>query len=113
MAGQIDRDAFVGAPEGQPHTRLDNRMATVELNHDFYRNLRWNTSARYYFSQANEHGSFVLPAFAPPDPATPTVYPILTLDMSNNPVREGTFDTNLFASFVALAAAWAAGRREL
>ena len=98
MAGQIDRDAFVGAPVGQPHTRLDNRMATIELNHDFSDNLRWNTSARYYFSQANEHGSFVLPAFAPPDPASPTVYPILTLDMSNNPVREGTFDSNLFAS---------------
>ncbi len=32
MAGQIDRNAFVGAPAGQPHTRLDNRMATAELN---------------------------------------------------------------------------------
>ena len=57
MAGQIDRDAFVGAPVGQSHTRLDNRMATAELNHAFTDNLRWNASARYYFSQANEHGS--------------------------------------------------------
>ena len=102
MAGQIDRNAFVGAPVGQPHTRLDNRMATVELNHDFSDSLRWNTSARYYFSQANEHGSFVLPAFAPPDPATPTLYPILTLDMSNNPLREGTFDTNLYTNLHGL-----------
>ena len=102
MAGQIDRNVFAGAPVGQPHTRLDNRMVTLELNHSFTDNLRWNTSARYYFSQANEHGSFILPAFAPPDPATPTVYPILTLDMSNNPVREGTFDTNLFASLRGL-----------
>lgn len=95
MAEQVDRNAFAGAPIGQPHTRLDIRMATVELSHSFTDTLRWNTSARYYFSQANEHGSFVLPALAPPDPATPSVYPILTLDMSNNPVREGTFDTNL------------------
>jgi iron complex outermembrane receptor protein len=102
MSGQIDRNAFVGAPVGQPHTRLDSRMATAELNHDFNDNVRWNISARYYFSQANEHGSFVLPSFAPPDPATPTVYPILTLDMSNNPVREGTFDTNLSASLHGL-----------
>lgn len=53
---------------------------------------------RYYFSQANEHGIFILPSMYPPDPTTPTTYAILTLDMSNNPVREGTFDTNLAAS---------------
>ena len=108
MAGQIDRNAFAGAPAGQPHTRLDSRMATAELNHSFTDNLRWNTSARYYFSQANEHGSFVLPAFGPPDPATPTVYPIFTVDMANNPVREGTFDTNLLANLRGLG-----GRHEL
>ena len=102
MAGQIDRNAFVGAPVGQPHTILDSNMITAELNHEFNDNMRWDTSARYYFSQANEHGSFVLPSLAPPDPAIPTVYPILTLDMSNNPVREGTFDTNLFASLRGL-----------
>jgi iron complex outermembrane receptor protein len=98
MAGQIDRKAFAGAPVGQPHTRLDSNMATLELNHDFTDTLHWNTSARYYFSQANEHGSFVYPALAAPDPSTPTVYPIFTLDMPSNPVREGTFDTNLTAN---------------
>ena len=94
LAGLIDRNAFAGAPLGQPHTRLDSRMATVELNHIFSDNLRWNTSARYYFSQANEHGSFVFPGLNPPDPAPP-VYQIFTLDMPSNPVREGTFDSNL------------------
>ncbi len=108
MAGQIDRNAFAGAPVGQPHTRLDSRMATVDLNHTFTDSLRWNTSARYYFSQANEHGSFILPSLYPPDPATPTTYAILTLDMSNNPVREGTFDTNLVANLRGLG-----GKQEL
>lgn len=108
MAGQIDRDAFAGAPVGQPHTRLDSRMVTLNLDHIFTDSLRWNTSARYYYSQANEHGSFVLPSAYPPNPATPTLYPILTLDMSNNPVHEINFDTNLLASRRALG-----GRHEL
>ena len=101
MAGQIDRNAFAGAPVGQPHTRIDSRMATAELNHAFNDRLRWNTTARYYFSQANEHGSFVLPGLSPPDPAPP-VYQIFTLDMPSNPVREGTFDTNLTANLRGL-----------
>lgn len=101
FAGLIDRDAFAGAPVGQPHTRLDSRMATVELDHIFSDNLHWNTSARYYFSQANEHGSFVFPGLNPPDPAPP-VYQIFTLDMPSNPVREGTFDTNLIANLRGL-----------
>jgi iron complex outermembrane receptor protein len=96
FAGQVDRNAFAGAPVGQPHTRLDSRMATADLNHTFTDNLRWNTSARYYFSQANEHGSFIFPGLSPPDP-DPPVYQIFTLDMPSNPVREGTFDTNLMA----------------
>jgi len=101
FAGLIDRDAFAGAPVGQPHTRLDNRMATVELNHSFSDALHWNTSTRYYFSQANEHGSFVLPGLNPPDP-DPPVYQIFTLDMPSNPVREGTFDSNLTANLLGL-----------
>jgi iron complex outermembrane receptor protein len=106
MAGQVDRNAFAGAPVGQPHTRLDSRMATLDLNHTFTDSLRWNTSARYYFSQANEHGSFVYPGLNP-DP-NPPVYWIYTLDMSNNPVREGTFDTDLEASLRGLG-----GKHEL
>ncbi len=107
MAGQIDRNAFAGAPVGQPHTRLDSSMATVELNHTFADSLRWNTSGRYYFSQANEHGSFVLPGLNPPDPVPP-VYQIFTLDMPSNPVSEGTFDTNLAANLRGLG-----GKHEL
>jgi iron complex outermembrane receptor protein len=106
MAGQVDRNAFAGAPVGQPHTRLDSRMATMELNHTFTDSLRWNTSARYYFSQANEHGSFILPGFNPDPP--PPVYNIYTLDMPSNPVREGTFDTNLMTNLRGLG-----GKHEL
>jgi iron complex outermembrane receptor protein len=106
LAGQIDRNAFVGAPIGQPHTRIDSRNAAVELNHTFNDKVRWTTTARYYFSQANEHGSFVLPGLNP-DPAPP-VYNIYTLDMPSNPVREGTFDTNLVANLRGLG-----GRHEL
>jgi iron complex outermembrane receptor protein len=106
IAGQIDRNAFAGAPVGQPHTRLDSRMATVDLNHTFTDSLRWNTSARYYFSQANEHGSFILPGLNPDPP--PPVYNIYTLDMPSNPVREGTFDTNLAANLRGLG-----GKHEL
>lgn len=107
LAGQVDRNAFAGAPVGQPHTRLDSRMATVDLNHTFTDWLRWNTSARYYFSQANEHGSFILPGLNPPDPVPP-VYQIFTLDMPSNPVREGTVDTNLIADLRGLG-----GKHEL
>jgi hypothetical protein len=82
FAGQVDRNAFAGAPVGQPHTRLESRMGTVDLNHTITDSLGWNTSARYYFSQANEHGSFILPGLSPPDPAPP-VYQIFTLDITD------------------------------
>lgn len=108
VSGQLDRDAFPGAPIGQPHTTTDTRMATVELDHAFTDSLRWITSARYYYGQFGEYGSFVYPAIEPPDPATPTVYPIFTLDMPTNPVHEGVFDTNLVANLRGLG-----GRHEL
>jgi len=108
LAGQLDRDAFPGAPIGQPHTTTDTRMATANLDHAFTDSLRWTTSARYYYGQFGEYGSFVYPALAAPDPATPTVYPIFTLDMPTNPVHEAVVDTNLSANLLGLG-----GRHEL
>ena len=102
LAGQLDREAFPGAPIGQPHTTTDTRMATAELNHAFTDSLRWTTGARYYYGQFGEFGSFVYPALYPPDPATPTVYPILTMDMPTNPVHEAVVDTNLAANLRGL-----------
>jgi iron complex outermembrane receptor protein len=49
----------------------------------------------------------VLPGLNPPDPAPP-VYQIFTFDMPSNPVKEGTFDTNLAAKLRGLG-----GRQEL
>jgi len=102
LAGELDRTAFPGAPIGQPHTRTDNRTATATFDHAFTDNLRWHTGARYYYGQFGEYGSFVYPALYPPDPAKPTVYPILTMDMPRNPVHEEVIDTNLAANLRGL-----------
>ena len=102
LAGQLDRNAFPGSPIGQPHTTTDTRMATLNLDHAFTDDLRWTTSARYYYGQFGEFGSFVYPALYPPEPATPTLYPILTLNMPTNPVHEAVVDTNLVTNFHGL-----------
>jgi iron complex outermembrane receptor protein len=101
LAGQLDRNAFPGAPVGQPHTTIDNQMGTVEFRHAFSDNLRLTVSGRYYNSRVPENGSFIFPAFYPPDPATPTTYPILPLNMLTT-TKEGTFDANLLAKGDAL-----------
>jgi len=107
LAGQLDRYAFPGAPIGQPHTTINGRLATVELRHAFTDNLHLTVSSRFYSSNNPEFGSFVYPAFYPPDPSTPTVYPILSLNMLTT-VKEGTFDGNLSAAVRMLG-----GRHEL
>ena len=96
LAGELDRHAFPGAPIGQPRTTIDNQLATVELQHKFNDNLQLNVSGRYYHSRIPEYGSFVYPGLFPPDPATPTTYPILPLNMLTT-TTEATFDANLLA----------------
>ncbi|WP_344676391.1 TonB-dependent siderophore receptor [Paraburkholderia graminis] len=96
VAGQLDRYAFPGAPVGQPRTSFDSQLATVQLQHDFNDNLRLTFSGRYYHSSIPEHGSFVYPAAFPPDPATPTTYPVLPLNMQTS-TNEATFDANVLA----------------
>ena len=96
LAGQIDRNAFPGAPVGQPRTTIDNKLATVVVRHGFSDNVRLTVSGRYYDSKSYDNGSFVYPDFQGPDPATPTVYPIFTIDLVT-PVKEATFDANLSA----------------
>lgn len=100
-AGQLDRDAFPGAPVGQPHTVTDIQMGTTEFRHAFADNLRLTVSGRYYNSRVTENGSFIYPALYPPDPATPTTYPILPLNMLTT-TKESTFDANLLAKVDAL-----------
>lgn len=96
LAGEIDRNAFAGAPNGQPDTEIKSRMVTSLLRHSFSDDLRLNVSARYYDSDIPQYGSFIYPDLYPADPATPTVYSILPLTMLNK-VEETTFDANLSA----------------
>jgi iron complex outermembrane receptor protein len=96
LAGQLDRHAFPGAPNGQLLTKIDNRLGTIELRHLVAGGLRLDASARYYDSTVPEYGSFVLPAMAAPDPATPTTYPIFPLNMRTG-TREAALDANLSA----------------
>jgi len=96
LAGQIDRNAFPGAPNGQPLTDISNRLGTLELRHAFASGLRLDASARYYDSTVGEYGSFVYPALAAPDPSTPTTYPIFPLTMRTG-TREAALDASLSA----------------
>lgn len=96
LAGHIERNAFPGAPVGQPRTTIDNKLATVMLHHGFSDDLRLTVSGRYYDSKSYDNGSFVYPDIVGPDPATPTIYPIFTIDLVT-PVKEATFDANLSA----------------
>lgn len=94
LAGQIDRNAFPGSPTGQPLTTNDNRMGQATLRHSFREDVKLTVSGRYYDSSIREYGSFVDPDFFPPDPASPTVYPIIPITMITD-TREVTLDANL------------------
>lgn len=96
LAGQIDRNAFPGSPLAQPLTTNDNRMGQATLRHSFSDDVRLTVSGRYYNSAIRQHGSFVDPDMMAPDPATPTVYPILPITMITD-TKEATFDANLQA----------------
>jgi iron complex outermembrane receptor protein len=97
LAGELDRNAFPGAPLDQPRTNIDNTLGTATLRHDFSEDLKLTVSGRYYDSKVREAGTFVFPAFYAPDPATPTVYPILPMNMLTT-TKEGAFDANLLAT---------------
>ena len=101
LAGQVDRNAFPGAPVGQPRTKLENKLATATLRHAFSDDLKLTVSGRYYDSKVHENGSFIFPAFYAPDPATPTVYSILPMNMLTT-TKEGALDANLLAKVEAL-----------
>ena len=94
LAGTVDRNAFPGAPLGQPQTVSRNDMATAVLRHALDDDTRLNVSARYYKSRVPQYGTFVYPDMYPADPATPTVYPIVDLNMLTT-MDEATFDANL------------------
>ena len=107
LAGDIDRNAFPGAPVGQPRTTIDNQIVTVQLRHAVSDTMRLTVTGRYYHSRSRDNGSFVFLDFYPPDPATPTTYPILTIALVT-PVSEAAVDANLSARVDALG-----GRHEV
>lgn len=94
LAGQIDHNAFPGSPVAQPLTTNDNRMGQATLRRMFSDNVKLTVSGRYYNSAIRQYGSFVDPDMMPPDPATPTIYPILPITMITD-TKEATFDANL------------------
>lgn len=104
LAGEIDRNAFPGSPLDQPLTSNDNQMGQATLQHGFNDNLTLVVSGRYYNSSIRQYGSFVDPDFFPPDPATPTVYPIIPITMVTD-TQEATIDANLAANVTMLGGA--------
>ena len=105
--GDLDRYAFPGAPQGQPRSTIINKLVTAELTHQFSDDLKLTVTGRYYFNRYDQWGSFAWPDLAPPDPATPTVYPIFPIYLPAN-VKEFTGDANLLANVELLG-----GRHEL
>lgn len=98
LAGQLYRNAFPGAPNGQPMTDINNRLGKIELRHRFDDGVRLEASAQYYTSNVGEYGSFIYPALAAPNASTPTTYPIFPLTMSTR-TRETALDAHLVAPF--------------
>lgn len=98
LAGQLYRNAFPGAPNGQPMTDINNRLGKIELRHKFDDGVRLEASAQYYTSNVGEYGSFIYPALAAPNASTPTTYPIFPLTMSTR-TRETALDAHLVAPF--------------
>lgn len=101
LAGTIDRNAFPGSPNGQPLTTNDNRMVLATLRHGFSDDVKLTVSGRFYDGSIRQSGSFVDPDFFAPDPATPTVYPIIPITMVTD-TKEATFDANLQAKAAML-----------
>ena len=107
LAGQLNLRAFPGTTSGQPRTRIHNSAETLELQHRVSDAVRWTLTGRYYDSSTHEYGSFSYPPLGPPDPATPTLYPIFTIYLPGK-VTEAMVDANLAANVHGLG-----GRHEL
>ncbi|MCI2052496.1 MAG: TonB-dependent siderophore receptor [Sphingobium sp.] len=108
QSGQIDRYAFPGAPIGQPHSTIVNKLVTGELRHEFSENVRLTVTGRYFYNNYDEYGSFASPDFGQPDPlALPTTYFIFPVFLPNR-VKETTGDANLLINTEAFG-----GKHEL
>lgn len=70
----IDEDRFSGATDA-PRTEIESTLVTAQLTHVFSPTVEGRLAVRYYYSEFDEYGTFVFPAFYPP--VTQTAYPIL------------------------------------
>lgn len=95
LAGTVDRDAFPGAPNGQPLTSNDTRMGTATLRHAFSDRVKLTVTARYFRGKVDESGSFVYPGLAATDTLAPD-YDVFPVSMVNR-TKEATLDANLAA----------------
>ncbi|MFD2780426.1 TonB-dependent siderophore receptor [Novosphingobium pokkalii] len=100
LAGTVARDAFPGAPNGQPMTRNDSRMGGLTLRHAFSDTLKLTVSGRYYDNKVAESGSFVFPGLMPTGTLAP-LYDVYPITMRNR-TREATLDANLAATLPML-----------
>jgi iron complex outermembrane receptor protein len=107
LSGHLDRYSYPGATSGQPLTTIENQVTTVQLRHEFSENTKLTVTGHNYKSKIRDHGSFVYPDVAGPDPVTPTVYPMFGLYLPTT-IRENTLDINLSSIFNVLG-----GRHEL
>jgi iron complex outermembrane receptor protein len=89
----VDRRQFVGAPTGQPRTRIRNTVGTASLDHRFSDTLSVNIRLRQFDSRFDEYGSTFFAGFFPP---TGTQYPIITAFLPTD-VSETTVDASLTA----------------
>ncbi len=96
LAGTVDRNVFPGSPDGQPRSSTTNQMVTGTLRHGFSDDVRLTMTGRYYESRVPQFGTFIYPEVYPTDPATPTTYPLLAINMLSH-FEEATFDENLVA----------------
>lgn len=101
LAGALDRNAYPGATIGQPRTTIQNQITGLDFTHRFAGGTKLNVSGQYVDSRVRDYGSFIYPELSPPDPASPTVYPIFKLYIPTQ-VRESTFDTNVSNTYQAL-----------
>ncbi|MEO1405832.1 MAG: TonB-dependent siderophore receptor [Pseudomonadota bacterium] len=91
----VDPFQFVGAPDGQPRTTVENVSVHGSLNHRFSDNLSGQVQARYFRNEFDEFSSFPFLAFFP---VQGTEVPIITgqLPVETNEV---TLDGSLTGKF--------------
>lgn len=100
LAGTVVRDAFPGAPNGQPMTRNDSQMGGLALHHAFSDTLKLTVTGRYYANKVKESGSFVYPGLVDTGTQAP-LYDVYPISMRNR-TREASLDANLAATLPLL-----------